>query len=961
MRETLPITRTLLLLASLGLVLVAGARAQETSLMLQGGEPLGLGVSRQIPNASPSASFFAPRVLSVSLPSRSGNEILPTEPKANRRELAVNSGNVVSLYDCDFGENWDKNYDRWPDGWTREISAKYPHYLKIGIVPLAADGDKFDGLADQALRITLDGGAAWLRSPEIPVNPLFMYLVEVNVRSTALKHDQVWISMTYYDAKRQAIASVESRRVRGTQGWEKLAIGPVLPPKNTITYVVLELHVEPEDKAADLRGTIEFTNLRLGRFPKITLASNRADRIYIDPERPEIICEASGFQDPAARIVFELLDLNKVVLAKTEKPLRRAEETPQLAVSAKPQASAAPTEKSDSSAAKSIANDAPVYSGNVSWKPPIKEPGYYYVRVQMPGELGTINTRELSLIILRPLPGQTSGEFGWSLPDGEGPLSIGELADLAGQGGIHYLKMPVWSSSEKPARMEQLLWLSERLSLKRIQMVGMLSDPPELVRNAVSGGNIDLAAGIFSAPEQVWYPSLEPLITRLSVRVAHWQLGGDTDQSFTGYAEGNQRIVLLRKLFSRFGQQLRFSVGWDWLRELPEEKPAWDTAVLGAKPGLTAEEQTAYLAATTHVPVKRWVLIEPIPAEQYSLEARIADLTQRMITAKAGRADGIFVPRLFSDSTGLLNSDGTAGPLFVPWRTVCYQLSGSEFLGSLPLDPSIKNYIFQRRDETTLAIWSAHDQEVRLQLGHDAKLLTPWGQELTPRREGDEVVLQLTNTPILVTHVHSGLVRLQMSAALAKTRWASFFGRPQANAIILTNGFGQSVSGKVRLVWPEAWHLPDRELPFKISPRDTIQVPFEVTLPINAGTGRQTIGIEFEVSAERTYRFRTTREIDVGLDDLFAEFETRMTSSGDLEVEQRLTNRTDETVNFKCYLYAPGERKRITLQVLDHAQGIDVKIFQIPNAADLVGRELDIRLLEVGGSRILNYRVKVKP
>jgi hypothetical protein len=943
MRETLPITRTLLLLASLGLVLVASARAQT-------------------PFTTPSANFFAPRVLNVSLPSSSGNEILPSEPKANRRELAVNSGNVVSLYDCDFGENWDKNFDRWPDGWTREISAKYPHYLKIGIVPIEADGDKVEGLAPQALRITLDGGAAWLRSPEIPVNPLFMYLVEVNIRIPALKHDRAWMSMTYYDAKRQAIASVESRRVRGTHGWEKLSIGPVLPPKNTITHVVLELHVEPEDKTSDLRGTIDFTNLRLGRFPKITLASNRADRIYIDPERPEITCEASGFQDPAARIVFELLDLNKVSLAKTERPLRRAEETPQLVVPAKPQAITTPIENSEAPVTPKLAPlDAPVYSGTVSWKPPIREPGYYYVRVQMPGELGTINTRELSLIILRPLPGQTSGEFGWSLPEGEGPLSIGELADLAGQGGIHYLKMPVWSSSEKPARMEQLLWLSERLSLKRIQMVGMLSDPPELVRNAVSGGNIDLAAGIFSAPEQVWYPSLEPLITRLSVRVAHWQLGSDTDQSFTGYAEGNQRIVLLRKLFSRFGQQLKFSVGWDWLRELPSEKPAWDTAVLGTKPGLTAEEQTAYLAATAAVPVKRWVLIEPIPAEEYALEARIADLTQRMITAKAGRADGIFVPRLFSDSTGLLNSDGSAGPLFVPWRTVCYQLSGSEFLGSLPLDPTVKNYIFQRRDETTLAIWSAHDQEVRLQLGHDVKLLTPWGQELTPRREGDEVVLQLTNTPILVTHVHTGLVRLQMSAQLAKTRWASFFGRPQSNAIILTNGFGQSVSGKVRLVWPEAWHIPDRELPFKISPRDTIHVPFEVTLPINAGTGKQTIGIEFEVDAERRYRFRTTRDVDVGLDDLFAEFETRMTSKGDLEVEQRLTNRTDETVNFKCYLYAPGERKRMTLQVLDHGQGIDVKIFQLPNAADLVGRDLDIRLLEVGGARILNYRVKVKP
>ncbi len=455
MRETLSITRLILLLASLGLAL-AVARAEDKFS---------------------TAPIERPPAQSISLPSRTGNNIVPEVPRGARRELAVNSGNVVSLYDCDFGEAWDKNYDRWPDGWIREISAKYPHYLKIGIVPLAAGGDTIEGLAPQALRIALDGGAAWLRSPEIPVNPLFMYVVEVNVRSTALKHDQVWVSMTYYDAKRQTIAKVESRRVRGTQGWEKLSIGPVLPPKNTITHVVLELHVEPEDKAADLRGTIEFTNLRLGRFPKITLASNRADRIYIDPERPEITCEASGFQDPAARIVFALLDLNKNLLAKTEKPLLRAEEIPHTGCPGQTADYCSNAREFRAGCAACGGTRGTSLFGNGFVEAADQRAGYYYVRVQMPGELGTINTRELSLIILRPLPGQTAGEFGWSLPDGEGPLSIGELADLAGQGGIHYLKMPVWSSAEKPARMEQLLWLSERLSLKRIQLVGMLSDP----------------------------------------------------------------------------------------------------------------------------------------------------------------------------------------------------------------------------------------------------------------------------------------------------------------------------------------------------------------------------------------------------------------------------------------------------------------------------------------------------
>ncbi|MGC4006082.1 MAG: NEW3 domain-containing protein [Pirellulales bacterium] len=846
-----------------------------------------------------------------------------------------------------------------------------------------------------ALRIQLDGGAALVRSPEIPVNPLFTYLVEAQVRVDRLEHDRAFVALTFFDAKRRPIETIISPKIQRTNGWETIRIGPLLPPKNNVTHVELALRLEPLEKDADLRGWAEFADVRIGRLPRITLSSNRVDRIYQEPERPEITCQASGFYDPDARVEFELLDLRGKVLSTHKSTLRRSEEpeptrnplrrpTAEKPAVKKPEEPGPKTEptspasKPEALAEAGGANGTPmeveappahaippaptahVYFGEVQWRPQIKEPGFYRVRVTMPGELGVINRRELALVVVKQLPALAGGEFGWTLPEGEAPLTVGELADLAGQSGISWVKLPVWSASGVKQREDELLWLIERLGMKRIELVGMLCDPPEKVRAAVSGADIDLAAGIFSAPEQVWYPTLEPLISRLAFRVRHWQLGGDRDRSFAGYAEGNARIQLVRKLFARFGQQQRFVVGWDWLRELPPSNPAWDTAVLGAEPGLTADELRTYLADEQLRATKRWVLIEPLPVESYAQDVRTADLLQRMITAKAGKADGIFLPRLCDDSTGIMQSDGSVGPLYLPWRTTAHRLAGTEYAGELPLGPEVTNHVFQRRNECTLAIWSEQPREMRLQLGADAVLLTPWGQEIEPHRVGGETILDVGPTPLLVAGVHPGLLRFQMHVGFVKTQWAAVLGRPQTNAIRLQNSFTQAISGKVRMTLPDGWKASAREIPFEIAPRDRIELPFEVTLPVNAGTGKQSIRMEFEIDAERPFVFETTREVEIGFGDLFAEFSTRITPKNELEIEQRLTNRTDAALSFKCYLYAPG-RKRTSLNIRDHGQGMDIKTFYLDDAESLLNQDVKVQIVELDGARTLNYVIKVKP
>ena len=90
------------------------------------------------------------------------------------------------------------------------------------------------------------------------------------------------------------------------------------------------------------------------------------------------------------------------------------------------------------------------------------------------------------------------------------------------------------------------------------------------------------------------------------------------------------------------------------------------------------------------------------------------------------------------------------------------------------------------------------------------------------------------------------------------------------------------------------------------------------------------------------------------------EASTRLNERGELEVEQRITNRSPGEVSFKCLLYAP-ERRRMVSQVVRLGQQTDTKIYRLPKGEDLLGKTLLLRAEELGGSRTLNQRFLVQP
>ncbi|MDZ4821193.1 MAG: hypothetical protein SGJ20_19710 [Planctomycetota bacterium] len=841
---------------------------------------------------------------------------------------------AVELFSCGFGQNWDQNFDNWPDRWVREHSIRYPHYLPIKLVTTPAPR------GDRALRVELNGGAAAVHSPAINVDSMYTYVVEGYARTEKLVHDEAFLAITFYDEENVALETEYSQRIGSTTPWTKLTIGPIAPKDVRVHHAVITLHVAPTNKV-DLNGRVWFSDIWLGRLPRMSLAANRRSHIYLQNEQPEITCEVSGFSEDRREIHFELVDLEGKVVRR---------ETKQLIPSTAPRRS---------HLAKAGEDLPRIFAGNAVWKPKVPKVGFYRARAEMPGRTEASNQSEITLAVLDSQPPPAAGEFGWTLPTAEKPLTLLELAEVMGQSGINWAKFPLWDESKPADREEQLISFAERVGLRRIELIGLLCTPPPELRKQLSGAEMETAAGIFSAPPELWHPSLEPIMSRLSLKVRWWQLGLDRDQSFVGYPELAQKISLLKKQFSRYGQRVHIGLGWSWLREVPPGAPTWDYLNFSAEPALNWEEQLEYLQAVRTTGAKRFVVLDPLPRDQYALNTRAQDLAMRMLSAKMGGAEGIFVPELFNDQTGLMNNDGTVGELFMPWRTTALALAGAKSVGSLQLPGNVSNQVFARGDEYVIALWSDRPAEVTLLLGDEVQQVDLWGRSTVVPIVNGQQSFQVGELPIFLTHLNSALLQTQMSVRFENNRLPSLFGKPLPNGLTIRNAFGQSMRGQVRLDKPDVWRVSPKDMHLKISAGETLVQQLEFTLPINVATGRQTVRLDFDVTTDKRYQFSIYRQIEIGLSDIYAEATTRVNEKGDLEVEQRLTNETNAPVSFKCYLYVPG-RKRMTQFVEDHGRGVDIKTFRLTGGEALLGETLYLRAEEVNGSRILNYRVVVQ-
>ena len=195
-----------------------------------------------------------------------------------------------------------------------------------------------------------------------------------------------------------------------------------------------------------------------------------------------------------------------------------------------------------------------------------------------------------------------------------------------------------------------------------------------------------------------------------------------------------------------------------------------------------------------------------------------------------------------------------------------------------------------------------------------------------------------------------------MAFAWQQGRIPSIPGDGRPNSFLIKNTFDQPVEVKVRLTAPEGWLVEPSEMKLRLGAAAESRQALAITLPRDALSGCQTVHADFEVRAERLYRFRLDRRLEVGMGDLTLDGLVRLSPQGELEVRQTLANKGKRPVSLRCELLVP-DRRREACQIIDLRGSPDVKTYRLPNGRELLGKTLWLRAEEVDGERVLNCKL----
>ncbi|MCA9232414.1 MAG: hypothetical protein KDA57_17325 [Planctomycetales bacterium] len=850
---------------------------------------------------------------------------------------------AIEIYSCDFNEkDFDKNFDQWPDGWTRRRGEGWPHYVKINL----ENAEK--AVAGRCLTVYLNGGSAEVSSRLISVSEKFSYVVEARILTSQLINSRAQVRIDFLDENRETLESAPSRWFKGTNDWTKIHVGPVSIDHPDVRYAKISLYVAQEGHV-DLEGRVSLDDIWLARMPRMTVRTNSPYNVYTDPRNVVVTCDLSGILEKDPDIRFELLNASSLSLDDSTVQLEGRLITERL-------------DKASDIVNSSISRPSG-FEGSTQWKPPIQEFGFYRVHVSMQTSRGTLKKNVISIAVVPPIKHHSRGEFGWSLAGDDLPLSLDHLAELLPRVGINWVKLPVWYGTTEPQRGDELIRFSEQLVADDVEVVGVLDKAPsDIDFGKAVADDISIADLLSGEDPSAWLPSLDAVLTRLSLRVRWWQLGNDRDSSYSDFHHLEKELSTLRGQLFRFGQDVNLGIGWPWNKSsTTAPSTSWDFQQHSATPALTSREIASYLDLPRPSGVARWMLIEPLSREYYDLETRTKSLVQQMLAAKIHGAEGIFIAEPFDDDHGLMSDTGTPTELLLPWRTTASLLSGTTYLGTLRLAGGSENRLFETAEgEVLMVVWNESPRQEAIYLGDNVRVIDAWGRSKVPEQDGHRQLIEVDLLPKFILGLNPQIAKWRMDARFVHENIPSVFGSNHSNAIEIRNPFEQGAGGFVRLVPPDGWQVSPEKVDFKLSAGERSERPFQIALPFDANSGNATVRADFEFTADQPYRFSIYRELIVGDEDIEIELHTRLAPDGSLMVEQRMINHSDKLLDFKCLLYTAG-RRRQRIQVFRLGNNHDVKTYAYQNGKELVGQELWLRAEELGGTRILNHRIMIDP
>lgn len=902
------------------------------------------------------------------------------------------------IYAWGFFHSEDKDSDLWPDQWQRRQDRIHPDYIEMRIQPKDAakardiaeakntliriqrayETGRWDPnyvpettppniaefldrtVLDNCIEIRMDGGAAELISPKFPLDPRYSHRLACDLSSEELDGHLAWVELQLLDQHENIISTLKSNTVEGTQAWFSDSAQADALPMGSLRSGRIHLKVEPH-KSLHIAGVARFDNLAIYRMPRLALTTDLEMNLAEPGQSFGVKCIAMGIKNDVSTVEFQLLDAvgkhvqrETVDLQKTQVLLP----TERL-VSKNARTSEKPTYVVNRSSTSETSD------GQATWHLKIDRPGLYRLQAGLGKSAGRDQRRTVLLAVMNNNSIKNAGPFGWSIPSFGPHLAPSEIPSLATRFGAGWVKFPIWFDMTDTEAADELVALTERLQAYRIKCVGLLGSPPAAQQdNFDSGGAERLHAITIFRETNVWEPLLEPVLTRMGMRLTWFQLGVDDDLSFMGSDNAVEQLMAIRGRMQTYCQELKIVLGWDWLEQPPQDgrELPWDAVHFRTNPQLTAAEFESYTKSAKTRNQETWVNIDPLPTSKYKLLDRVRDLTERMVEVHREGIPAAFLTNPFDAETGLFTDDRMAGEMLIPWTTLVKSMGDRRYAGSIKLPSGSTNHIFADGSEGVMIAWNMHQTEERIFLGNEVTATDIWGSPLevetvANEQGGEEQVVSIGKWPVMIHGVNVDIVRWRQQFRLGAKRLASRVGGGQLLPIVMTNPFDQTLSGKVQLVCGTLLADRSSNLAIQIGGGRSQPSTLPVTVKADASAGRHQLRFDFEIEADQVYRFSAYREIELGMGKV--QFMWDATRKGRDQVLLRIDvqNNTESPVSFDCKIFPPGSPYE-RFQVIQAPTGNSSKELSLNLPSTGQRQEYWIRCEGIGTGILLNYRIK---
>ena len=903
-------------------------------------------------------------------------------PTAIGQRAIVDPETDMTSFVWDFSRADDPEFLKFPHQWQRirdigfpryvesEITARDPEYEKrlLSLDTLAVRWWKelhrsvpslpalppsiADSLVDRYLRIVLDGGQFEARSPVIPVSRKFQYRFSCQITTNDLKHDSASADFLFLDQYGNVLESFSTGPVTGTIPWTTITLPAVQPPSKAASMQVRLKVLRGDDGLEDIYGRIGFDNIRIEQLPQLDVTTDRSLGVYQLGQPITASAKILGLPKRTSNILFTLLDHDGVQIGQVKRQFEIFGD-------------------GQSDEPESNGQVDPSIGTSVQWTLPLLGPGFYRVTAAIDGQRVTALASETTFVVIDHLQSKsTHGSFGWTLPQGRQGIAPRDIAPWLVGYGVEWVKYPCWLAPDDIQQAEETATIFSRFQDQDIETIAMLDVPPESQLALYElRGRRDLVAAQLFRNESTWKPLLEPIMTRMTLKVRRWQLGADRDHSFLGRPRLNELIAEISTGLQGFGQPIDVAISWPWDEsQFRDGKSSWQAECRSSVPSLSAEELDAYLSldaldSRSESP-NTWVLIDPISAKQYDQATRIQDLVLRMATVRSHRVQAAFISDPRDPDHGLLRPDGRPDTLLLPWRTTSKLIGNLRKAGSLTLRGGTNNTVFVGDDRAVLMLWSTVPGKERLFLGEGAKSVDVWGRvtdlpiDFNGHQPGQ--VVHTGPVPIFVVGADPSLLRFRMSVDVQPSRLDSLIGRDQPLTVSLTNPTDQSLVGDLQILPPETWTIEKPKRQWQALAGQSATEVFDVSLTNTAMVGEYEVPIQFDLDTTPPKRITVYRTVTVGPEGIEIDTKSRSLNRGELLVQIEFTNQTESMKSFDCRLFPPPGRQ-FEERVITIPPGATVRReFYFTDAQAFLGQSMILRAVEQDGPRVINYRFRIR-